>query len=31
VGVGGLLSRGREESDRAFWEGKLEKGIKFEM
>ena len=31
VGVGGLVSRGRGKGDRGFSEGKLGKGIAFEM
>jgi hypothetical protein len=31
VGAGGLGSRGREGGDKGFSEGKLEKGITFEM
>jgi hypothetical protein len=31
MGVGGLGSRGREEGDRKFSEGKLGMGITFEM
>jgi hypothetical protein len=31
AGVGGLGSRGRSEGDRGFSEGKLGKGITFEM
>jgi hypothetical protein len=31
IGVGGLGSRGRVGGDRGFSEGKLEKGITFEM
>ena len=31
AGVGGVWSRGRQEGDRGFSEGKLGKGITFEM
>jgi hypothetical protein len=31
MGVGGLGSRGRGKGDRGFSEGKLRKGITFEM
>jgi hypothetical protein len=31
AGVGGMVSRGERGRDRGFSEGKLEKGIKFEM